>query len=78
MDLWAPAQLSEAKNIEKTTENDGEGVSGVDTTPKLHRIKGGNLDASQKLNCAINKQNDKLEGNFMSPFWLIWQSSVAN
>ncbi|MBE1505310.1 hypothetical protein [Rhizobium viscosum] len=64
--------------MEKTTENDGMAVSGMDTTPKLHGIKGGNPDASQKLNCAINKQNDKVQCNFMSPFWLIWQSSVAN
>lgn len=50
----------------------------MDTTPKLHRIKGGNLDASQKLNGAINKQNDIKWRNFMSRFLLIWQSSVAN
>jgi hypothetical protein len=55
--------------MEETIENDEAGGSGRDITPKLHRIKGGNLDASQKLNCAINKQNDKVRGNFMSPSW---------
>jgi hypothetical protein len=46
--------------MEETIENDGAGGSDGDITPKLHRIKGRSRNASQKLNRAINKQNNAI------------------
>ncbi|RUM23664.1 hypothetical protein EFQ99_20520 [Rhizobium vallis] len=61
----------------ETVERKGQANSEAEIKPKLHRIKAVFRDASQKLNYAINKQNDIIKRNFISSSGLIWQSSVA-
>jgi hypothetical protein len=51
---------------------------GRDINPKPRVIKAPVFDASQKLNYAINNQNDALQRNFVSSFLSLWQSSVVN
>ncbi|RXT24887.1 hypothetical protein B5P46_16515 [Rhizobium leguminosarum] len=62
----------------ETVEKEGVGKSAADITPKLHRIKVDVRDTSQKLNYAINKQNNTAQRNFISSAPLPRQSSVAN
>ena len=76
MDLWAPAQLSEAKNMEKYLEDGGHSEIGGDIKTMSGRIKGRVLQPSQKVNNAINIQNASAGRNFLSQYLKMPQSSV--